>query len=74
MTNKSIETSFEVLKNPNVEQEIKVLLILEIAYSGDISLAKAKELCTECAIFSDHWVVVDAKATAVVSEVYESKS
>ena len=63
-----MEAIFKVLEDKEVEKEVKLSLILEMAYSGNVSLAKAKELCTETGLFSDHWVVVEAKATEVFSQ------
>ncbi|HEY8445117.1 MAG TPA: hypothetical protein VIK94_03190 [Bacilli bacterium] len=74
-SNKDLEIRLEILKMPNVEQEVKLLHILEMTYYGDISLVKAKELCAECGLFSDHWIDVDAKATDIFLEqlkVYNS--
>lgn len=64
-SNKDLEIRLGILKMPNVEQEVKLLHILEMAYYGDISLVKAKELCAECGLFSEDWIAVDAKATDI---------
>jgi len=72
MSDKTFETRLKILEMPEVEREIKLLLILEMAYHGDVSLAKAKELCTESELFSDHWVVIDAKATDIFSKVIQN--
>lgn len=72
MRSKEVETNFKVLKDENVEKEVKVFLILSMLGNDEISLNKAKELCTECGIFSDHWIAIDAQATDIFSKTYAS--
>ncbi|PLS18978.1 hypothetical protein CVD28_00830 [Bacillus sp. M6-12] len=70
MKDKQFEANYQLVQDKNVDKEIKLFLILDMLYHEQISLNKARELCTEIGFFSDHWVVMDAKATEVFSPVY----
>jgi hypothetical protein len=63
---------YDIIQDKNVnDKEIKLFCILELLYHEDISLHKAQELCTEVGLFSDHWMVVDAKIMDIWQDYYK---
>ena len=38
------ETALKVMADKNADDEIKIYLVLELLYNGEVSLTKAKEL------------------------------
>jgi hypothetical protein len=65
--NKWFNTNIKIISDTPVDKEIKLFCILDLLHNEAISIHKAHELCTEVGLFSDEWVVIDAK----VSEVWE---
>lgn len=61
---------FQILEDKEVDKEVKLLLILEMLHQKEIDITKAKELCTEIGIFSEHWLIVDTKANEIFQKYY----
>ncbi|MFS0643780.1 hypothetical protein [Siminovitchia sp. 179-K 8D1 HS] len=72
MLDRLFDAQCKIIEDPEVNLEIKLLLILELSYNGEISLAKAKELCSEVGLFSEYYMAVDDKATSLVKNVLEN--
>lgn len=65
MDNFSFKKHMDMLEDVTVNQDIKLLIILELLHAGDITLRKAKELCEQQGLFSKSWVAIDADATDI---------
>jgi hypothetical protein len=50
-----------IIRNKQTNKELKLFAILELLHEEIISLHKAHELCTECGLFSDHWMFVQSE-------------
>lgn len=56
-----MEKEMQIIRNPKVETEVKLFLIMDLLHDKRITLKKSFELCTECGLFEDHWITVDNK-------------
>lgn len=68
---KETKIKLSMIEDEKIAKEIKVLLLLEMVHQEEIGITKAKELCTEAGIFSEHWMAVDAKATDIYEKLYK---
>lgn len=67
---KYTSTAFKILDDETVDKDIKLYLILDLLHDNKMSLRRAYELCEKNGIFSDYWIVVDAKAIEIWEEYY----
>lgn len=65
MDNFSFEKHMDMLDDASVNQDIKLLIILDLLHAGDITLRKAKELCEQQGLFSKSWMAIDADLTDI---------
>lgn len=71
--NKWFNANYEVITDKTLDnKEVKLFCILTLLHTGDISLKKAYELCTEVGLFSDHWMVIDTQATEIWKNYYKN--
>lgn len=68
MRNKFFQAQMNMVENEEIDKEVKLLIILELLYHEEISLVKAKELCTQIGLLSGHWGSVDGRATELFSK------
>lgn len=63
---------FDILKDQDVNKEIKLFIILDLLHDETISLHKAQELCTECGLFSNHWMNIDVQLTEIWPKYFKN--
>lgn len=64
------ETHMNMLEDETIDNEVKLLLIFELFKNGSIGINTALEFCTKLGLFSEHWAVLDAKATEIFKKRY----
>ena len=62
---KWFKTGMKILQDEEVNNEIKLFIILDMLHHREISKNKARELCTEVGLFNGHWLVIDSETTDV---------
>lgn len=63
-------TTLCVIKDANVNKDIKLLLIIKLLHEGGISLGKAYDLCVETGLFSQYWPMIEYDAAEIIKRQY----
>jgi hypothetical protein len=69
-TKEQVDAMIDMINDKNIGNDCKILYLIELAYAGNISIAKAYELM-ESSGLSEHGMVVDAKYMEEFSRRYE---
>lgn len=71
---KDTQVAFKIFSDEAVDKEVKLMIILNLLHDEKISLKKAYEMCEEIGLFSNSWIIVDAKFVEFWEKCYKKES
>lgn len=68
-----MKADLTIVTSEQIDVDVRLFVVLNLLHSGEISLKKAYELCTEIGVFTEHWVGVDARLVEAARLVEEKE-
>ena len=68
-----IKAIHTLLKDKNVDIEVKIIFLTELLDRGNYGITKVKQLCVDTGIFSEQTYIVDGKAKGVLNSIVEKQ-